>query len=340
MAGSAQVRTPSYPLSGAQAAVSDVELALWLRQRCVVDVQDASDGEAPGLRAFVDEFRRLHGDSLAAVVFYGSRLSAFNQSQTSLFDFFLFADGYAPFYRRQRRRDAALNAVLAPNTYYAKVGTGRCKYNVVSLEAFAREVSPRAHDLFHAGRFSKRVAIVWSRDDAATQALCTHLLSAMKTVVPLALSRLGARFTFEEFLYGVLALSYAAEIRVESDSKVAKILDAERAFYEELYGVLLRREVESGAVVFDAEQQCFAQAESTLASRRAQTERLLVRSRRRMYVRWFKYMATLDGWTDLLIEKVERTKGIKIELTPLQRKYPYIFGWSHFFRMMRRGMVK
>jgi hypothetical protein len=59
-----------------------------------------------------------------------------------------------------------------------------------------------------------------------------------------------------------------------------------------------------------------------------------------MYVRWFKYMATLDNWTDLLIEKIERTKGVKIELTPLQRRYPYIFGWSHFVKMMRRGMVK
>jgi hypothetical protein len=59
-----------------------------------------------------------------------------------------------------------------------------------------------------------------------------------------------------------------------------------------------------------------------------------------MYVRWFKYMATLEGWTDLLLDKVERTQGLRVELTPLQRKYPYIFGWPHFFRLLRRGLIK
>src|SRR5258705_4148665 len=183
---------------------TDEALVAFLRERSGVVPTDEQ------LRTFVDEFRARHGEGLAAIVFYGSRLSATNESATSLFDFFLFAEDYRPFYRRQRRRDALLNRFLAPNTYYLKVGEARCKYNVVSMGDFAREASPRARDLFHAGRFSKRVAILWTKDDATTDRLCAELLEAMKTVFGHALVRLGNEFTRDELLHAVLALSYAA----------------------------------------------------------------------------------------------------------------------------------
>lgn len=293
---------------------------------------------SPVVQAFVSRLREAHGD-VRAVVLYGSRLWDSTASPTSIFDFFVFAGDYRRFYRD--RRDALLNLWLAPSTYHLEVGGERCKYNVVSLSDFARATAPGARDLFVAGRFSKRVALVWAADEGAREAILRGALAAMELVVPLAVSRLGPEFTFDEFLGAALGLSYAAEIRVESDTKVARLLRAEEPFYRRVYGALLARYARSsGAIAPVPGRGTWRQEEATLPARRRRTEALLRRSRRRMYVRWFKYMATLEGWTDLLLDKVERTQGLRVELTPLQRKYPYIFGWPHFFRLLRRGLIK
>jgi len=37
---------------------------------------------------------------------------------------------------------------------------------------------------------------------------------------------------------------------------------------------------------------------------------------------------------------VERAKGIKIELTPLEKRLPLVFGWRHFFKLMKDGHLR
>jgi hypothetical protein len=320
---------------GAQAAGrsrhDDEALLALMREKYRVPPDSAID-------AFVQRFREIHGPGLKAVVLYGSRLWEETRAPDSILDFFLIASGYRAFY--PCRRHAWLNRVLAPNTYRLVVGSEQCKYNVVSLSDLRRATSAEADDLFHAGRFSKRVGLAWTDSEASREEILRLCLSAMKTVVPLAISRLGRTFTFEEFLQGVLAISYAAEVRVEADSKVGKLLRAEEAFYRTVYGEILAREEDRGLVRRDEARGVLVQDASTLVARRQRTEALLRRSRLRMYARWPKYMVTLDGWLDLLLDKIERTQGIRLELSPLQRKYPYIFGWGHFFRLLRKGLVK
>ena len=311
----------------------DDELFAFVRSAVVVRAPTAD------VAAFVDHFRAAHGN-LVGVVFYGSRVGASGHAGTSLYDFFLFTDDTRAFFRKQRARDVALAKVLAPSTYTAKVGDARCKYNVVTLADFQHEVSADAHDLFHAGRFSKRVQLVWTRDLTAERALVQAFVEAAQTVAPMAVSRLPSDFSFDEYLLGVLSLSYAAEVRVESDSKVERLLAADRDYYATLYAQLLLREERSGVVVHGDGADRWHQDVSSLPARRARTNALLARSRRRMFARWFKYMVTLDGWVNLMLEKVERTQGIRIEMSPLERKYAYIFGWKYFYHFLRRGLVK
>jgi hypothetical protein len=42
---------------------------------------------------------------------------------------------------------------------------------------------------------------------------------------------------------------------------------------------------------------------------------------------------------DIILAKIERTKGIKLEVTPRQRKHPLIFAWPHLFRLMKAGAI-
>jgi len=71
----------------------------------------------------------------------------------------------------------------------------------------------------------------------------------------------------------------------------------------------------------------------------AGTDAFIRRSRRLAKARWPKQMLTVDNWLELILAKYERTHGEKIELTPLQRKYPLIFAWGQFFKAIKRGKV-
>ena len=46
-----------------------------------------------------------------------------------------------------------------------------------------------------------------------------------------------------------------------------------------------------------------------------------------------------DNWIDYMLEKLERTKGISLEISERDRRWPLIFGWKHFFAMRRQGLI-
>ena len=70
------------------------------------------------------------------------------------------------------------------------------------------------------------------------------------------------------------------------------------------------------------------------------TNRLIQRSRRRGIARWPKGILLTDNWVDILLDKVERTHGHRIELTPTERRFVLILGLNYFFRLLREGKIK
>ena len=57
-------------------------------------------------------------------------------------------------------------------------------------------------------------------------------------------------------------------------------------------------------------------------------------SKVRSTLRWLKYVALYDDWLDYLVRKVERRGGVKIELTPRERRWPLIFLWPRTIRFI------
>ena len=64
--------------------------------------------------------------------------------------------------------------------------------------------------------------------------------------------------------------------------------------------------------------------------------RYFLRSKIRAILRWFKYVFTFDDWLDYIARKAARRTGLRIELTPLERKLPLLLLWPKVIRVLRQ----
>ena len=298
----------------------------------------------PAQPAFTRHFQERFGEHLLAVILYGSCLSEITRRNSSIYDFFLICDGYRSFYRNLKL--AALNAWLPPSGYYVefeepRLGTLSGKYCVTSLSHFLRETSSRAGDIYHLGRFAKRVAVLYARDDEVREHLTEGLLRAMEQNLALTLPGMPDHFHLNHFILALLGMSYRGETRIDIDTKVEEIFQSEHEYYRFCYGNLLRAHClarRAGSAV--DENFSYPMSPARRSSQGVKVRLMLSRNRFRAYLRWPKHVITFTNWVDYLLSKVERSKGIRIELTEQERKYPLIFGWKHFFRLKRKGMIR
>lgn len=306
---------------------------------------------SPAVAPFVDHFRRVFGEALAAVVFYGSKLDDQLATDTSFFDFYLICDDYRRFYRR--RRDRWLASFLPPNIYYLELerpagGKSTCKYCVISLADLKKHVAPDAKDFYHLGRFSKRLAVIWWREPFERDEVLGACYQAMETLTPHALNKVGAVFTLPELIRRALALSYEGEVRLEkTDEKVEALYRIAEPFYRAIWAHLLEQYRAFDPELFrprlpedDPETYYLRRPASQHAAQLRETAALIRRSRRRAKARWPKSILLTDNWVDILLAKVERTYGVKLELTPRERRWVLILGWRHFFRLRREGKIR
>jgi hypothetical protein len=288
----------------------------------------------------IDGLRRRHRDNLAAVLFYGSCLFGQTQTETSFPDFYLLVADLGRFHRSVVHD--LLNRVLPPNVYYGVPVDGSllpCKVCVISVDQYLKETCASAADIHHLGRFSKRIALAYSRDEQTTRTVVQGMLTAMLTLIPHALTQLPERFSLEEFILRQLGLSYVGEQRILEPDKILRLLRGAEEFYFRVYpDVLALHAHRFGNPVLEGDGRYRQRPADPLA--RLRTSLFLRRSRVRGILRWPKYMLTVDNWVQYLLDKLERHQGVHVELTERQRRHPLIFGWPIYFEMRRRGLVK
>jgi hypothetical protein len=265
-----------------------------------------------------------------AVLLYGSSLWSELHGSGSHPDFFVIVDSLRAWHRGLVPR--LLNAILPPSIYRLRVGGQEAKVSITSVAQLKRYCSPRAPDLHHLGRLSKRVALVWARDDAARATVAEAQRAALQTLTPLALSGLGETVAIDDFMYRLLRLSYEAEVRIVEPGKVAALFDVEREHYRAIGRELL---ASFGALVDDDE----AELPRGCGAPPAELESRLRRSRRRAILRWPKYILTFDGWLDYVMAKLART-GARPPLTERQRKHPLLFGMPFLLRLARAKRLR
>ncbi len=276
-----------------------------------LSVPGAHETAAPFLPALTVPKRGVQ-----AVVLYGSALWNALRGAASHPDLFVVVDNLRNV--KSGLVDRALGSVLPPTVYNLHSGGAQAKLCVITERQLAAGTSVAAKDLHLAGRFSKRIALVWSRDPSARQRIVGAQRTALVSMARLALSRFeGSSVELDGFLRTLLGLSYESEVRIVEPGKIAALFDVERHHY---------RAVRLPA---DASQQVAGPAE---------LRRRLRRSRRRAFLRWPKYVMTYDGWLDYLLQKLARS-GHEVSLTALQRRHPLLFALPILFQMIRTRRV-
>jgi len=307
--------------------------------------RELAEPTRPSAHALADAIREERGD-VACVLFYGSCLR--RESDEGVFDFYVLVDRYRDTYDEAWL--AAGNAILPPNVFYLETefegATLRAKYAVLSLSDFEAAVQPQCIHPYIWARFAQPARIVYARDEAArvlaarcgAQAIVTLI---QRLMVFLPASGHSQRFSLSALWQCAFSRTYGAERRPESVETVAGYYEGEPERYDEA-ARLAFEELKASGVIERASARGGGQAyEVEMPSSR----RSLARWRWRLSIpvartlalgRLLKTAFTFGDWVPYAIFKLERHTGEPIELSPLQRRHPLIFGWPVIWRVYLR----
>lgn len=297
-------------------------------------------GAAPA--ALVDAIRRRHGDSVGAVLFYGSCLRRADPTAADdpVFDFYVLVDEYR---RAYRSGIAALaNSALPPNVFYLETpwqGRAlRAKYAIVSLPQFRRLLSPRAFHSYFWARFSQPVRLVQARSDAVRAVVIDALADAVATLAVRAVGLMDRAFAPAEFWTRAFQATYAAELRAEHGGRARLLYESDRARYD----ALVIPALEAGGIDVQTGQGRLTVDLPSGARRAAALGWWLRRRIGKLLsmLRLVKGVFTFDGGVDYILWKIERHSGVKAAATPWQRRHPLLAAPALAWRLYRRGAFR
>jgi hypothetical protein len=295
--------------------------------------------EARTLAAAVAE---TFGPGTAALLHYGSRAQGSGAEPDSAWDFVVMVDDPAASYRALAKSGAStlsptlarmLHRVLPPTVVASRPPSlpGQlAKCVVLSEGELVRGCSPQAKDHFLLGRLFQDVRRVWTRDVAAGAAIAHAVASARACTIDWVRPYLPASFTATEYLRTLLRVSYAGEVRPETAGRVDTLTAAQSATLLPILGGMLDHLAARGELARDGD--AYRDLHPPGPAERARRNRYFLRSKMRITMRWPKHVLLYDGWLDYVVRKVERRSGVRMTLTPLERRWPLVFLWPRAVR--------
>lgn len=298
---------------------------------------------ASDLQPIITTLRQRHGNSVLAVVFYGSCLRT-GELYAGLLDFYVIVDSY-----RQAHKNplsALGNAVVPPNVYYLeqadrherKLGRMRAKYAVLSITQLEHGAA-RWFQTGVWGRFAQPLAIVYAKDSESRDRVRAACGQAVLTLLTRALPALEPGLNANKAFGGALALSYGSELRVEGKTRGADIIAENADEFVRRWQLVLPLlpytycETEHDKIQFDIATHKRRMARICWRLRSAHGKCLSV-------LRLVKACFTFRGAVDYAAWKLERHTGEEITVTPRLRRYPLVFAWPLLWRLYRRGVLR
>lgn len=292
---------------------------------------------APGLHAVADAVALRFGDSLDAVLFYGSCLRGGNVTD-GVVDVYALVDSYRHAYRQRYLR--WFNRILPPNVFFLEQQTTsgwlRIKCTVLSLAAFEHGVS-KWFQPYLWGRFAQPVRILAVRDEAVRTRVDAALAAAVITFQRRVAACFDAPFSAEALWIEGLHRTYRTELRVEGGSRAAELVNAALPDYQ--------ARTDASAAGLGLQPASIAGCYAPLAPGRAAALARLgwtVRSwqgRLLSIPRLAKCAVTFRGSIDYAVWKIERHTGVHVEVTPQLRRHPLIYAWPIMARLVRRRVL-
>lgn len=291
-----------------------------------------------GALALAAELARRGGTATSAVLYYGSALRA--GSLEGILDFYVLLDHVDAWPGSLLARLG--NRWLPPNVGYLELDHGaqrlRAKFAVMSRAQFAQRLTDASRDTTIWARFCQPALCVWSRS-AADREAAAELVAAAVVRAGAWAARLGpAAAPAAEFWRALFARTYGAELRVEQSVRPQDIVSKQPARYEQLLPLAWQ----AAGIAFDQ------QPDGQLAPRLAAGERdtflrrwnaLARRGRRLNILRLLKAAFTFEGAMDYVAWKIERHRGIRIEVRPWQRRFPLLAAPFLYWKLKRLGVL-
>jgi hypothetical protein len=287
----------------------------------------------PAALALADAIRARHG-GIAAIVFYGSCLrqpAAAPAPPDGIMDFYVVVDRYRDAYRG--RLLALANRVLPPNVFHVTAQWRgepvRAKYAVISMAQFRRGLSPASFQTSLFARFAQPCRLAFARDASARAAIGTALADAVITMVAAVAPLLERNFDAEQLWLRGFRETYRAELRTEGAARAKDIYESARERYDAITPFAL-----SAAGITDGPSARDRRlAEFRWAGRRLLGKLLSV-------LRLAKSAFTFDGGVDYILWKIERHSGVRLPVSPWQRRHPLLASPVFLWRLYRLGAIR
>ena len=302
----------------------------------------ASRDFPPGVIALADAAREIHGDSVRAVLFYGSCLRT-GDVQDGLADLYLLVDDYRSAFKG--RVLASLNKLLPPNVFYLektfKGNLLRAKYAVLSLADF-RNGTKRWFHSYIWGRFAQRCGLIYVRDEFVALQVHEALASAVMTFVVRTLPQMNGPFTARDLWARGLSLSYRSELRTEPSDGAARLFDADPDYYHGLTSLALAAGPNAVSVIAETTTECYqVQVPAQLRRQNKLAWRArAVQGKILSVLRLLKGLLTFKGGVDYILWKIERHSGVRVEVSPTLKRIPPVAAIVIFWKLYRRNAFR
>ncbi|HXC59081.1 MAG TPA: hypothetical protein VN645_07170 [Steroidobacteraceae bacterium] len=274
----------------------------------------------------------------AAVLYYGSTLRT--NALDGMLDFYVLLDRTSAW---PGRVAALANWLLPPNVGYIEGNFAgvmlRAKYALITLRQFEKRVAGETLDTTLWARFCQPCRLVWQRSDADARRVNTAIEQAVITAAGWSAMLGPEKAAPADFWRALFERTYVTELRVESGDRSQGIVaaDADR------YALLLAPAWQAGGVAFETlpDGQLRATAPQTERARQQRRWSRLQRWGKRLNIlRLLKAAFTFDGAMDYVAWKIERHRGVRIEVAPWQRRFPLLAAPGLYWKLRRRGILR
>lgn len=291
-----------------------------------------------GALALATELARRGGAATSAVLYYGSALRAGNLE--GILDFYVLLDDVRAWPGSLLARLG--NRWLPPNVGYLELDHGaqrlRAKFAVMSRAQFAQRLTDASRDTTIWARFCQPALCVWSRSGTDRESAAELVTDAVVRASAWA-ARLGpATAPAADFWRALFARTYGAELRVEQSARPQDIVAKQPA----RYGQLLPLAWQEAGILFEQHPDGRLAPQLDARERDSFLRRwnALARHGRRLNVlRLLKAAFTFEGAMDYVVWKIERHRGIRIEVSPWQRRFPLLAAPFLYWKLRRLGVL-
>lgn len=283
---------------------------------------------------------RGHG-AATAVLFYGSNLRS--GALDGVLDYYVLVDSLRGWYGPGRWLPAAANRILPPSILYLEPQwqgqTLRAKVAVLRADQFRRAMRRSGLDTTMWARYSQPAALAWHRDAASRDAAVAAVTDAVISAAGWA-GRLGPAIgAANDYWQALFKRTYGAELRVEKASRTDSLMAYGGERYDRLLPLAWAADSLRFETLSDGRLRPAVSAVARWLAASGWSLRHLL-GKPLNFVRLMKSAYTFDGGVDYVLWKIERHSGVRMELTPWQRRHPILASPYVLWQLRKRGAIR